>query len=108
MLDQLSNLSCYFEAERYCDLIFFQFTALLNPDFNCSKSFLSLSFDKVTTETCNFVSASWNSNPVGVTIAGGSSLFPAALTVISAKGQFLYQVKINSISQLINGQSINH
>ena len=44
-----------------------------------------------------------NSNPVGATIAGASLLFPAALTAISAKAQFLDQVKINSLSQLING-----
>ena len=36
-------------------------------------------------------------------IAGGTLLFPTALTVVSAKAQFLDQVKINSISQLING-----
>ena len=51
------------------------------------------------------MSVIWNSNPVGATIAGGSLLFPAALTVISAKAQFLDQVKINSLSQLINGIS---
>ena len=51
----------------------------------------------------NFVSVIWNSNPVGATIAGGSLLFPASLTVISAKVQFLEQVKIESISQLISG-----
>ena len=45
----------------------------------------------------------WNSNPVGATVVGGSSLFLVALTVILAKAQFLDQVKINSISQLING-----
>ena len=42
-----------------------------------------------------------NSNPVGATIAGLSP--SASLTVISAKTQFLDQVKINSTSQLING-----
>ena len=41
-----------------------------------------------------------NSNLAGTAIAGGLLLFPAALTVISAKAQFLDQVKINSISQL--------
>ena len=44
-----------------------------------------------------------NSNAVGATIAGGSLLFPASLSVISAKAQFLDQVKINSTSQLISG-----
>ena len=47
---------------------------------------------------CNFVSVT-----IGATIAGGSLLFPAALTAISTKAQFLDQVKINAISQLING-----
>ena len=60
-------------------------------------------FDKVTTETYNFVSVILNSNPVGATITGATLLFPATLTVISAKTQFLDQVKINSTSQLING-----
>ena len=85
MLDQLNNLSYY--------LYLFHFIVLLNPVFNCSKSFMSFSFDKVTTGTYNFVSVFLNSNPVG-------GLFPAA---ISANTQFLDQVKINYISQLING-----
>ena len=54
---------------------------------------MSFSFGKVTTWTYNFVSVIWNSNPVG-------GLFAAA---ISAKTQSLDQVKISSISQLING-----
>ena len=86
-----------------CDLYLFHFTVLLNPDFNYSKKFLSFSFEKVRTGMCNFVSFIWNSNPVGAIITGGLFLFPASLTVISAKAQFLEQVKINSISQLISG-----
>ena len=39
-----------------CDLYFFHLIVLLNPDFNCSKRFISFSFDKVTTDTYNFVS----------------------------------------------------
>ena len=66
---------------------------------------MSFSFDKVTTGTYNFVSVIWNSNPVGATTAGGSLLFPAALTVISAKAQFFIQVRINATSQLINRMS---
>ena len=73
----------------------FHFKVLLNPDFNFSKSFMSFSFDKVTTGTNNFVSFIWNSNPAGGLFA----------TVISAKTQFLDQLKINSTSQLINGIS---
>ena len=57
---------------------------LLNTDFNCSKKLLSSFADKVTTGTYNFVSVIWNSNLEGATIAGGLSLFPAVLTVISA------------------------
>ena len=86
-----------------CDLYLFHFTVLLNPDFNCFKSFYHFCVDKVTTGTYSFVSVIWNSHLVGATIAGGSLLFPASLTVISAKTQFVDQVKINSISQLSNG-----
>ena len=64
---------------------------------------MSFSFDKVTTGTYNFVSFIWNSNPVGATFAGGSLLFLAGATVISAKVQFFVQVRINSTLQLING-----
>ena len=54
---------------------------------------MSFSFDKVTPGTNCFVSVILNSNPIG-------GLFAAA---ISAKAQFLDQVKINSTSQLLNG-----
>ena len=61
----------------------------------------TFSFDKLRTGTYNFVSAILNSNPVGATIAG---LLPcASLSVVSAKTQFLDQVKINSTSQLTTG-----
>ena len=57
--------------------------------------------DKVTTGTYNFVTFVLNIAPEGTAIAG---LAPCAiLAVISAKTQFLEQVKINSTSQLING-----
>ena len=62
---------------------------------------MSFSFGKVTTGTFNFVSAISNYNSVGATIA---ALLPSAsLCVISAKTQFLDQVKVNSTSQLISG-----
>ena len=64
---------------------------------------MSFSFDRVTIGTYNFKFLIENSNPVGVMIAGGLLLFPASLTVTSAKMQFLDQFKINSIAQLING-----
>ena len=77
----------------------FHFIVLLNPVFNCSKSFISFSFDKVTTETYNFFSFILNVALDGATIARSASAF----TVISAKTQFLDQVKFNYISQIING-----
>ena len=46
----------------------------------------------------------WNFNPNGATIAGLSPY--AALTVISAKTQFLEQVEINSTSQLYKESKI--
>ena len=60
---------------------------------------MSFSFDKVTTGTYNFVSFILYVAPDGATIAGSVSAF----TVISAKTQFLDQVKISSTSQLISG-----
>ena len=81
--------------------VFFHFIVLLHPDFSCSKSFVSFSFDKVITGTYNFVSVVLNVAPDEATIAG----LAAAFTVISAKTQFLDQVKINSTSQLISGIS---
>ena len=62
---------------------------------------MSFSFDKVTTGTYNFVSVILNVAPDGATIAGSAS----ASAVISAKTQFLDQVRIISTSQLINGIS---
>ena len=38
----------------------FNFIVILNPDYNCSKSLLSSSVDKVTTDTYSFVSVIWN------------------------------------------------
>ena len=64
---------------------------------------MSFSFDKVTTGTYTFVSVILNVAPDGATIAGLSP--SASFVVISAKTQFLDQVKINSTSQLIDGIS---
>ena len=76
------------------DLYSFHFTVLLNHDFNCSKSFLLFSVEKVTTGAYTFEYVIWNSNPVCATIVGGSLLFPAPLTIISAKAKFLDQFKV--------------
>ena len=56
-------------------------------------------FDKLTAGAYNFLSVILNSNLVDAIIAGLASAF----TVISAKAQFLDEVKINSTSQLISG-----
>ena len=86
MLGQLNNLSCYFEVEQY--LYLFHFIVLLNPIFNCSKDFVSFSFDKVTTGTYNFVSVILNSNPVGATIAGSPPSASLSLCYISQNTTF--------------------
>ena len=69
-----------------CDLYLFPFIVLLNPDFNSPKSFISFSFDKVTTRKYNFVSVILNSNSVGATIARLSPC--AAYAVLSAEAIF--------------------
>ena len=76
MLDQLNNLSCYFEVEF--DLYLSHFIVLLNPDFSCSKSFVSFSFDKVTTGAYSFVSVILNVAPDGATISGLPPCVPAS------------------------------
>ena len=77
----------------------------LNPVFNCSKSLLSFSADKITTGTYKFVSFILKVAPIGATIAttGGSALGLAAVFVKSVKTQSLDHVKVKDTSQLING-----
>ena len=82
-----------------CDLYLFHFIVLVNPVFNCSKGFMSFSFDKAITGIYNFVSFILNVAPDGATVARSGPAF----TVISAKTQFLDHVKINSTLELING-----
>ena len=62
---------------------------------------MSFSLDKVTTGTYNFVSVILNFASGGAAIVGSSPY--ASFVVISAKTQFLDQVKINSTLQLISG-----
>ena len=78
---------------------------LLNPVFNCSKSFLSSSVDKVTTGTYNFISAILNVTFVGLSIAAtaGSASEFASLVALLVNTKFSVHVKIRFISQLING-----
>ena len=63
-------------------LYLFSLIVLLHRDFNCSKSLLSSSVEKVTTGAYNFVSVIWN-----------------------VKTHFSDQVKVKGISQLIKGMS---
>ena len=58
-------------------------------------------FNKVTIGTYNFVSVILNVAPNRATIAGSAN----ASTVISAKTQFLNELRINSTSQLISRMS---
>ena len=86
----------------------FHFIDLLNPDFNCSNNLLSFSADKVATGTYNLQSVISNFASVGDSIAAigglgcGSGAF---LKALPTNTHFLYQDKINVISQLINGIS---
>ena len=75
MLGQLNNLS-YFEVEVICDLYLFHLIVLLNPDFSCSKSSMSFSFDKVTTGIYNFVSFISNIAFSGLSILWTTRLVP--------------------------------
>ena len=77
---------------------------LLNPVFNCSKSLLSSSVDKVTTATYYFVSSILNVAFVGLLIAAtaGLALGLASFVALLVVTEFSDQVKIRFISQLIN------
>ena len=90
----------------------FHFAVLLNPAFNCSKRFLSFSFDKVTTGTqfwfCWFKCCRccqniycwfyiWNI--CCIQFISSNNIF----SYIAYVTQFLDRIKISSISQIING-----
>ena len=87
-----------------CDLYLFHLTVLLNPVFNCSKSLLSSSVDKVTTGAYNIVYFILNVALVGLlnattaVLASGS----ASLVALLVKTQFSDQAKIKDTSQLVN------
>ena len=82
----------------------FHFIDLLNPDFNCSNNLLSFSADKVTTGTYNLQSVISNLALVGelIRFAGAAG---GPLKTLPTSTHYLYQDKINVISQLINGIS---
>ena len=82
----------------------FHFIVILNLDFNCSNNLLAFSADKVTTGTYNSQSVISNFALVGelmrfAAAAGG------LLKALPTSTHYLYQDKINVISQLINGIS---
>ena len=86
----------------------FHFIVILNPDFNCSNNLLSFSADKVTTGTYNLQSVISNFALIGDLIAsiGGLGCASGAfLQALLTSTHSLYQDKINTISQLINGIS---
>ena len=89
------------------DLYLFHLIVLSNPNLNCSNNLWSSLVDGVTTDTYNFVSVILNIAFVGLLTAAtaGFASVTASLAVLLAITQFLDQVKIIFISQLINGKS---
>ena len=80
---------------------------LLNIVFNCSKSLLSFSADKVTTVTYNLQSVILKAEFVELLIlsTAGSASGSSSLIALLVNIQFLDQVKVKNTSQLINGIS---
>ena len=80
---------------------------LLNLVFNCSKSLLSFSADKVTTVTYNLQSVILKAEFVELLIlsTAGSASGSSSLIALLVNIQFLDQVKVKNTSQLINGIS---
>ena len=73
---------------------------LLNPVFNCSKSLLSFSVDKLTTKTYKFVSVILNVAFVGLSIAAtaGPASGSTSLVALLVNTQFSNHVQIRFIS----------
>ena len=86
------------------DLHLFHLLVLLNRVFNCCKSLLSSSVDKVTTGTYYLVSLILNVAFDGLLIAAtaGLALGLASFVALLVVTEFSDQVKIRFISQLIN------
>ena len=82
----------------------FHFIVILNPDFNCSNNLLLFSADKVTTGTYNLQSVISNFTSLGELIQF-SAAAGGPLKALPTNTHYLYQDKINFISQLINGTS---
>ena len=76
----------------------FHFIVLLNPEFNCSKSLLSFSTDKVTTGTYNLQSVISNFALVGDSIAAIGGLgcgLGAFLKALPTSTLFLIHQQLN-------------
>ena len=58
-------------------------TVLLNPVFNCSKSLLSFSADKVTTGTYNLQSVILKTAFVGLLISATAGLAPGSASLVA-------------------------
>ena len=85
-----------------CDLYLFHIISLLNPDFRLVNNLISLSLDKVTTDTYNSHFFIFSVAPVVFPfITGGpASTCLCSLLVIT---QFLFHFNSKDTSQLING-----
>ena len=89
------------------DLYSFHLIVLSNPAFNCSKSLLPFSANKVTIGTYNFVSFVLKVVFVGLLIlsTAGSASGSASLVALLVIIQFSDQVRVTDTPQLINGMS---
>ena len=89
------------------DLYLFNFIVPLNPDFNCSRSLLSFSVDKVTSGTRTFASFILNVAffRAFIAVIAWSASGAASLVALFAITPFSDEVKIKLISHLINGIS---
>ena len=105
-MDQSDNLNC-FSLIRCSVLYLFYLIVILNPVFNWSKNLLSSSADKVITGTYKFVYFISNGAFVGLLTAPTAwpASMSASLVTLLVITQFLDQVKMRFISQLINGIS---
>ena len=82
------------------DLYLFQLIVLLSPVFNCCKSLLSFSADKVTSGTHNFVSVFLKFAFVGELSQTAAATILLFMSVITQSAD---QLKAKDTSRLING-----
>ena len=103
MLNQLNNWSklLFWSWTVICDLYLFHFMVLMNTDFSCFKSFVSVSFVKVTTGMYKFVSVIRDSNPVSAIIAEGALSFLQLSLSYQLKHNFLTKLKSTPLRNLL-------